>query len=85
MGNDNSLTQTGCHEKLTINFSVSQISREFKATRLTRKRIEKRSNVRLTDKIKEQCQISCSQILDLKNRQIHFLEPDSMTNIPPNQ
>jgi len=53
MGNDNSLTQKGCQQKLSVNLSVSQINRKFKAVGLIRKRLKKRSNVRLTDKNNE--------------------------------
>ena len=47
---------------------------EFKAAGLIRKRLKKRSNVRLTDKNKEQRQIFCFEILGLRTRQIYFLD-----------
>ena len=48
MGNDNSLTLKGCQEKLTHRVSLPQLSRDFKASELTRKRIKKKASVLLT-------------------------------------
>ncbi|KAI5151339.1 hypothetical protein ENBRE01_2069 [Enteropsectra breve] len=41
VGNDNSLTQKGVQEKLSLPFSLPQLSREFKAMGLKRKRLKK--------------------------------------------
>ena len=48
MGNDNFLTLKGCQEKLTHRASLPQLSLDFKASELTRKRIKKKASVLLT-------------------------------------
>jgi len=74
MGNDNSLTQKGCQEKLSINISTTKLCREIKLAGLTRKRLKKRPSVRLTEENIDQRQIFCAQILGIKNKQIYFLD-----------
>lgn len=74
MGNDNSLTQIGCKEKLSKEISLSQLCKEMKSAGLTRKRLKKKSSVLLTSKNQEERQLFCATILGLRTRPILFLD-----------
>ena len=74
MGNDNSLTIVGCKDKITQNLSVSQICREIKSAGLTRKRLKKKSKVRLANVNIELKQTFCASILGMTTCPILFLD-----------
>ena len=72
MGNDNSLTLKGCQEKLTHRVSLPQLSRDFKASGLTRKRIKKKASVLLTQSNMKRRLLFSSNILGKLSKRILF-------------
>ena len=74
MGNDSSLTLQGCRDLLQSPISVSQMYREMKAANLTRKRLKKRSIVRVTDENRNARQTFCANVLGMNRRRILFLD-----------
>ncbi|KAF7685531.1 hypothetical protein CDIK_3720 [Cucumispora dikerogammari] len=74
MGEDNSLTPTGCLDKIDQGISVSQLCIEFKEAGLTRKIIKKRAKVILTETNKTARHLFCATVLGRKARNIMFLD-----------
>ena len=72
MGKDNSLTLKGCQEKLTHRVSLPQLSGDFKASGLTRKRIKKKASVPLTQSNMERRLLFSSNILGKLSKRILF-------------
>jgi len=74
MGNDNSLTQRGCKELLPTPVSLPQLSREFKAAGLSRKRLKKKSSVTQSEANIIARQAFCASILGMGSRKLIFLD-----------
>lgn len=75
MGNDNSLTQVGCRERLqNSNISLSTMCRAVKEAGLSRKRLKRRSNVVLSEEHRASRVMFCAKILGLRSKQILFLD-----------
>ena len=74
MGNDNSLNLKGCQKKLTRRVSLPQLLRDFKASRLTRKRIKKKASVLLTQSNMEQRLLFSSNISGKLSKEYLFLD-----------
>ncbi|KAF7684918.1 hypothetical protein CDIK_4333, partial [Cucumispora dikerogammari] len=74
MGGDNSLTPTGCLDKIDQGISASQLCRELKEAGLTRKRIKKRAKVILTEANKTARHLFCATALGRMARNILFLD-----------
>ena len=74
IGNDNSLTLKGCQEKLTHMVSLPQLLRDFKASRLTRKRIKKKASVLLTQSNMERRLLFSFNILGKLSKRMLFLD-----------
>ena len=73
-GNDNSLTQVGLREVLSVDRSLAQISRDVKAANLKRKRLKKRPMARLTESNKTKRVEFASKMNLYGNRNILFLD-----------
>ena len=80
MGNDNFLTLKGCQEKLTHGVFLPQLSRDFKASELTRKRIKKKASVLLTQSNMERRLLFSFDILGKLSQRILFLD-ESVFNL----
>ncbi len=72
MGNDNSLTQTGCLEKLTTSISKTTLCREIKFAGLSSKGLKKRSSVVLTKENQNARRQFCATMLGKLSRTIFF-------------
>ncbi len=71
---DNSLTQVGLREKLSVNLSLSQINREVKNCELKRKRLKTRPKAELTDSNKQSRLEFCDAISRCTNKNLLFLD-----------
>ena len=73
-GNDNSLTQRGANEKLSLSLSKSQLSRDIKEAGLKRKRIRRRPLARKTKNNENLRTEFCSKVSTKRHRNILFLD-----------
>jgi hypothetical protein len=74
VGGDNSLTQVGIQERLSVRCSQSQISRHLKNAGLKRKRLRKRPFALLTEENKRKRIEFRSKIMGYTTRNILFLD-----------
>ena len=75
LGEDNSLTQIGCRERMqNSSISLSTMCRLVKGAGLSRKRLKRRASVVRTEEHKASRRAFCSQILGMRSRQILFLD-----------